>query len=149
GPLQVVNEDRVKPGKGYPTLERRETEVLTYLIEGELHHQDSLGNEVLLRAGSLQCMSAGTGMSHTQLNPSATQQAHLLHICLRPAKIGLEPAYGQKCFPAEEKRGTLWLLASPDGENGSLIVRQDARVYGGLFHEAQRAELPLQKHRRA
>jgi redox-sensitive bicupin YhaK (pirin superfamily) len=149
GPLKVMNEERVRAGKGYPNEYRRDTEVLTYLIEGELRHQDSLGNEVLLRAGSLQRMSAGTGLRHTEFNPSASRDAHLLHICIKPTKVGLAPGYEQKHFSTDEKRGTLRLLASPDGENGSITVHQDARIYGGLFHEAERTELQLPKNRRA
>lgn len=149
GPLKVMNEERVRAGKGYPNEYRRDTEVLTYLIEGELRHQDSLGNEVLLRAGSLQRMSAGTGLRHTESNPSASRDAHLLHICIKPTKVGLAPGYEQKHFSTDEKRGTLRLLASPDGENGSITVHQDARIYGGLFHEAERTELQLPKNRRA
>jgi redox-sensitive bicupin YhaK (pirin superfamily) len=149
GPLKVMNQDRVKPGKGYPTQQRRDAEILTYLIDGELRHSDSLGNEAVLRAGSLQCMSAGTGINHTEFNASASQDAHLLHICIKPTKNGLTPAYEQKHFAADEKRGRLRLLASPDGEDGSVVVHQDARIYGGLLHEAQRIELDLSKHRRA
>jgi redox-sensitive bicupin YhaK (pirin superfamily) len=149
GPLQVMNEERIKPGKGYPAQERQDAEVLTYLIDGELRHQDSLGNEVVLRAGSLQCMSAGTGMHHTEFNTSASQEAHLLHICIKPGKSGLPPTYEQRHFTAEEKRGALRLLASPDGASGSIILHQDARVYGGLFHDSQRTHLDLTKDRRA
>ena len=149
GPLKVMNEDRVRAGKGYPNEYRRDTEVLTYLIDGELRHQDSLGNEVLLRPGSLQRMSAGTGLQHTESNPSASRDAHLLHICIEPTKVGLAPGYEQKHFSIAEKRGTLRLLASADGENGSITVHQDARIYGGLFHEAERTELQLPQNRRA
>jgi len=149
GPLNVMNQDRVKPGKGYPSQQRRDTEILTYLIDGELRHKDSLGNDTVLRAGSLQCMSAGTGINHTEFNTSASQDAHLLHICLKPTNNGLPPAYEQKHFAADDKRGRLRLLASPDGADGSLVVHQDARIYGGLFHEAQRFELELPKDRRA
>ena len=149
GPLKVMNQDRIKPGRGYPSAQRRDAEVLTYLIDGELRHQDSLGNEVVLRAGSLQCMSAGTGIEHTEFNPSSSHDAHLLHICIEPASNGLTPGYEQKHFAAEEKRGTLRLLASPDGGNGSVILHQDARIYGGLFHESQSAEVELSKDRRA
>src|SRR5258708_564963 len=149
GPLQVMNQDRVKPGRGYPSQQRRDTEILTYLIDGELRHQDSLGNEAVLRAGSLQCVSAGTGINHTEFNTSASQDAHLLYIYIKPTKNGLTPAYEQKHFAAEEKRGRLRLLASPDGEDGSVVVHQDARIYGGLFHQDQRVELELPKNRRA
>jgi redox-sensitive bicupin YhaK (pirin superfamily) len=149
GPLQVMNEERIKPRKGHPALQRQDAEVLTYLIEGELRHQDSLGNEVVLRAGSLQCMSAGTGVQHREFNTSVSQEAHLLHICIKPGKSGLSPTYEQRYFPAQEKRGTLRLLASPDGASGSVILHQDARVYGGLFHDSQRMPLDLTKNRRA
>ena len=149
GPLKVMNEDRVKAGKGYPDEYLRDTEVLTYLIDGELRHEDSLGNQALLRAGSLQRMSAGTGIRHTESNPSASREAHLLHICIKPTKSGLPPGYEQKHFGADEKRGMLRLLASPDGDNGSLIVHQDARIYGGLFNDAERMKLELPKNRRA
>jgi redox-sensitive bicupin YhaK (pirin superfamily) len=149
GPLKVMNQDRIKPGRGYPSEQRRDAEVLTYLIDGQLRHHDSLGNEAVLRAGSLQCLSAGTGIEHTEFNPSPSQDAHLLHICINPTSTGLTPGYEQRHFATEEKRGTLRLLASPDGEKGSVIVHQDARIYGGLFHEAQHAELELPKNRRA
>jgi redox-sensitive bicupin YhaK (pirin superfamily) len=149
GPLKVMNQDRIKPGTGYPSEQRRDAEVLTYLIDGTLRHQDSLGNQVLLRAGSLQCMSAGTGIEHTEFNPSSSHDAHLLHICIEPASNGLPPRYDQKHFAAEEKRGTLRLLASPDGADGSVMLHQDARIYGGLFQEAERAELELPNGRRA
>jgi quercetin 2,3-dioxygenase len=148
GPLQVMNEDRLKPGKGYAAQERHDVEVLTYLIDGELRHKDSLGNEAVLRAGSLQCMSAGTGVTHTEFNPSPSQEAHLLHICMKPTKVGMTPAYAQKHFPLAEKRGTLRLIASCDGESGSVLIHQDARLYSGTFHEAQRTELDLGKNRR-
>jgi quercetin 2,3-dioxygenase len=149
GPLKVMNEDRIKAGKGYPDEFRRDTEVLTYLIDGELRHQDSLGNQTVLRAGSLQRMSAGTGIRHTESNPSVSREAHLLHICIKPTKSGLAPGYEQKHFSAAEKRGILRLLASPEGDNGSVTVNQDARIYGGLFHDKERAKLELPKSRRA
>jgi quercetin 2,3-dioxygenase len=149
GPLKVMNEDRIKAGKGYPNEYRRDTEVLTYLIDGELRHQDSLGNEVVLRAGSLQRMSAGTGIRHTESNPSPSREAHLLHICFKPTRTGLAPDYEHKLFSADEKRGMLRLLASPEGENGSLTLHEDARIYGGLFHEAERTKLEIPKNYRA
>jgi quercetin 2,3-dioxygenase len=148
GPLQVMNQERVKPGKGYPSQQRRDAEILTYLIDGELCHKDSLGNDAILRAGSLQCVSAGTGIKYTEFNTSVSQDAHLLHIRIKPTNDGLTPAYQQKYFAAEEKRGRLRLLASPDGADGSIVVHQDARIYGGMFHEAQRVELELHKGRR-
>ena len=148
GPLKVLNEDRVMAGKGYPNEQRRDTEVLSYLIEGELRHQDSLGNNTVLQAGSLQCLNAGTGVRHTELNASS-REAHLLHICFTPARTGMPPSYEHKLFAPETKRGTLRLLASPEGENGSLLLHADARIFGGLFHESERKELELPRNRRA
>jgi quercetin 2,3-dioxygenase len=149
GPLKVMNEERVRPGKGHATQERRDVEILTYVIEGELQHKDSLGNETVMRAGGLQCMSAGTGVTHTEFNPSATREAHILHICMTPTKVGMTPAYVQKHIPPEEKRGFLRLIASSDGESGSMVIHQDARLYSGTFNETQRAELDLAQDRRA
>ena len=149
GPLQIFNEDRIKPGKGYPTGQHRDLEVLMYVIDGELRHRDSLGNEVGLRAGGLQRITAGTGISHTELNASASQDVHLLFVGIKPASSGLPPSYEHKVFADDEKRGVLRLLAAPDGAGGSLTIQQDARLYGGIFHEAQRVELDLPGSRRA
>jgi redox-sensitive bicupin YhaK (pirin superfamily) len=149
GPLKVMNEERVKPGKGHAAQERHDVEILTYVIEGELRHKDSLGNENVVRAGSLQCLSAGTGVTHSEFNPSVTQEAHLLHLCMDPTKVGMTPAYAQKHFAPDDKRGVLRLIASAQGESGSMVIRQDARLYTGMFHEAQRTELELGKTRRA
>jgi redox-sensitive bicupin YhaK (pirin superfamily) len=149
GPLKVLNEDRVMAGKSYPGEQLRDIEVLTYLIDGELRHQDSLGNETILQAGSLQCMNAGTGIRHTESNSSASREAHLLYICFAPPRAGMAPSYEQKLFPVESKRGTLLLLASPEGANGSLALHLDARIFGGRFHEAERTELEPRKDRRA
>ena len=125
GPLQVLNEDRILAGRAYPGEQRQDIEVLTYLIDGDLRHRDSLGNEAVLRAGSLQCLSAGTGVSHTESNASASQDAHLLHICIKPETTGLTPGYEQKHFAAAEKRGTLRLIASPGGEHGLRQRKRD------------------------
>jgi len=149
GPLKVLNEERVMAGKSYPHEQRRDIEVLTYLIDGELRHQDSLGNETLLQAGTLQCINAGTGIRHMESNASASREAQLLHICFAPLRAGMAPTYEQKLVPIESKRGTLRLLASPQGENDSLTLHQDARIFGGRFHEAERAELELRPGRRA
>ncbi|MBS0416337.1 MAG: pirin family protein [Proteobacteria bacterium] len=149
GPLKVMNEDRVMAGKAYPHQNVRDSVVLTYLIEGELRHQDSLGNELLLQAGSLQCLNAGTGVRHVESNASAEREAHLLHICIAPARTGGAPSYEQRLFSSERRRGALQLLASPQGDDGSLALHQDARIFGGLFHEAERTKLDLRRDRRA
>jgi len=149
GPLKVMNEHRLMAGKAYPQESVRDSIVLTYLIEGELRHQDSLGNELLLHPGSLQCLHGGTGVRHAESNASAAREAHLLHICFAPDRTGLAPSYEQRQFSTELRRGTLQLLASPQGEAGSLTLHQDARIYSGLFHESERAKLDLRKDRRA
>jgi redox-sensitive bicupin YhaK (pirin superfamily) len=149
GPLKVMNEDRVMAGKSYPNQSVRDSVVLTYLIEGELRHQDSLGNELLLQAGSLQCLNAGTGVRRVESNASADREAHLLHICIAPGRTGLSPSYEQRLFASGRPRGALQLLASPQGADGSLALYQDARIFGGLFHESERTKLELRKDRRA
>jgi len=145
GPLQVMNEDRVKPGKGYATQSSRDVEILTYVIDGELLHKDSLGNGSVIRAGSLQCISAGTGVTHTEFNPSETREAHILHICVQPSQVGIAPAYEQKHFPPAQKSGTLRLIASPDGEQGSVVVHQDARLYGGPLSPSAAGRLRVEQ----
>lgn len=149
GPLRVLNEDRLKAAKAYPNEYRRDMEVLTYLIEGEIRHQDSLGNDLVLQPGSLQCINAGTGIRHTESNKSASREAHLLHICFAPVRTGMPPSYEKKSFSLSDKRGKLRLLASADGANESLILHADARIFGGAFHEAERAELQLPRNCRA
>lgn len=149
GPLKVMNEDRVMAGKAYPNASVRDSVVLTYLIDGELRHQDSLGNELMLQPGSLQCLNAGTGIRHAESNASAAREAHLLHICFAPDRPGLAPSYQQRQFSGADRRGTLQLLASPHGDDGSLTLHQDARIFGGLFHESERTKLDLPKDRRA
>jgi quercetin 2,3-dioxygenase len=149
GPVKVLNEDRVRAGKAYPTEYRRDVEVLTYLIEGELRHQDSLGNDVVLQAGSLQCLNAGTGVRHMDANISTSREAHMLQISVTPDRVGMTPTYEHKLFPAEDKRGTLRLLASPGGENGSLLLHGDARIFAGQFRDAERMELQVPRGRRA
>lgn len=154
GALRVINEDRLKPGKGYdpvtrdPNAREPDVEILTYIIAGELEHKDSLGNNSVLRPGHLQRWSAGAGVQ-SELNPSASQEAHLLQIWIKPGPAGPGPGYEQKHFPASEKRGKLRLLASPDGEDGSLRIRQDARLYSGFFNAAERIEFEVPKGRRA
>jgi redox-sensitive bicupin YhaK (pirin superfamily) len=149
GPIKVLNQDRIKPGKGYAMQAHEDAEILTYLIDGELDHKDSLGNQTVVRAGGLQRMNAGTGVSHSELNASASQDVHFLHIWVKPQKAGVAPSYEQKHFPPGDKRGMLLLIASPDGEAGSVVIHQDARLYVGLFHQAERADLRVPKNRRA
>ena len=127
--LRVMNEDRVAPGMGFGMHPHRDMEIVTYVLEGALEHKDSLGNGEVLRPGEFQRMSAGTGIRHSEFNPSATEAVHLYQIWLLPRQSGLEPSYEQQAFPIEERQNRLRLVASPDAENGSLTIQQDARIY--------------------
>ncbi len=135
--LRVLNEDRVAPGAGFPSHPHRDMEIVTYVLAGALQHQDSLGNGSVIRPGEVQRMSAGTGVVHSEYNPSQREPAHLLQIWIRPDQRGLKPGYGQKVFPDEEKRGRLRVIASPDGRDGSVTIHQDARVYATLLQPGE------------
>ena len=149
GPLRVINDDRVVPGQGFGKHGHRDMEIVTYLLEGELEHQDSMGNGSIIRVGDVQRMSAGTGVTHSEFNPSDTQPVHLLQIWIHPEATRLAPGYEQKHFAAADKRGRLRLIASHDGEDGSVVIHQDARLYAGLFDGAERADFPVSAGRRA
>ena len=149
GALRVINEDRIKPGKGYDNQPHRDMEILTYVLAGELEHKDSLGNAVVIRPGDVQRLSAGAGVTQSELNRSPSQEVHLLQIWIKPSAEGLEPGYEQKRFAASEKRGRLRLVASLTGEDDSLRIQQDTRVYTGFFNAAERAEFEVAKGRRA
>jgi hypothetical protein len=140
--LLVINEDRVQPGRGFPRHSHRDMEILTYVVEGAVEHRDSMGNHGVIAAGDVQRMSAGTGVTHSEVNPSPTDPLHLLQIWILPARVGLPPGYEQRAFPDAEKRGRLRLIAGRDGQDGALTIHQDARVYAGLL----KADQPL-KHR--
>jgi redox-sensitive bicupin YhaK (pirin superfamily) len=127
--LRVINDDRVAPGQGFGMHGHRDMEIVTYVLEGALQHRDSMGNGSVLRPGELQHMTAGTGIRHSEFNPSNQQEVHLYQIWLLPKRNGLQPSYEQKAFPEGERRGTLRLVASPTGEEGSLTIRQNARLY--------------------
>ena len=141
--LRVINEDFVQPGHGFPMHPHRDMEIITYLLEGALEHNDSMGNGSIIRPGDGQRMSAGRGVRHSEANPSRTDAAHLLQIWIHPSQRGLEPGYEQKEFPAEEKRGQLRLIAGPDGEDGSVTIHQDARLYVSLLSPGQQVEHEL------
>ena len=149
GPLRVINEDRVAPGQGFGKHGHRDMEIVTYILAGELEHQDSMGNGSIIRAGDVQRMSAGTGVTHSEFNPSATQAVHFLQIWIKPEALRLNPGYEQKHFTAADKRGRLRLIVSPDGADGSLVIHQQARIYAGLLDGAENAELQLPPGRRA
>jgi redox-sensitive bicupin YhaK (pirin superfamily) len=132
--LRVINEDRVAPGMGFGTHGHKDMEIVTYVLEGALEHKDSMGNGEVLRPGEFQRMSAGTGIRHSEFNPSASEPVHLYQIWLLPLTKGIKPSYEQKNFPESEKQDTLRLVASPDGANGSLTIHQDAKIYLPTLH---------------
>ncbi len=127
--LRVINEDRVVPGAGFPPHSHADMEIISYVLEGALEHRDSLGNGSVIRPGEVQRMSAGTGISHSEYNPSATEPVHFLQIWIMPQRRGIAPSYEQKRIADADKRGRLYLAASPDGGNGALTIHQDARLY--------------------
>jgi redox-sensitive bicupin YhaK (pirin superfamily) len=149
GPLRVINEDRVKPGAGFGTHGHREMEIISYVIAGELAHQDSIGNGSVIRPGDVQRMSAGTGIRHSEFNPSKTEPVHFLQIWIQPDKRDIGPSYEEKHFDPGEKRGRLRLIASPDRADGSVLIHQDARVFAGLFDGTEQAMLEVPGGRRA
>jgi quercetin 2,3-dioxygenase len=134
--LRVINEDRVAPRRGFPTHSHRDMEIITYILEGALEHRDSMGNGSVIRPGEVQRMTAGTGVAHSEFNPSESEPVHLLQIWILPNRQGLTPGYEQKTFTDEQKRGTLRLIASNDGRDGSVTINQDAAVYAGVLENA-------------
>jgi len=147
GPLRVINEDRVQPGEGFGKHPHRDMEIITYVLEGELAHQDSLGNGSIIRPGDVQRMSAGTGVWHSEFNPSSDRVVHFLQIWIQPDAEGVKPSYEQRYFAPEEKRGRLRLIASPEGSEGSVLIHQDARVYAALLDGAEHATLTVDSGR--
>ncbi len=148
GALRVINEDRVAPGRGFGTHPHRDMEIVSYVLAGELAHRDSMGTGSVIRPGDVQRMSAGTGVFHSENNPSPTQPVHFLQIWIHPDRMGVQPGYEQKSFDASEKRGRLRLVVSGDGAEGSVTVHQDARMYAGLFDDAESAQLNVAAGRR-
>jgi redox-sensitive bicupin YhaK (pirin superfamily) len=149
GPLRVINEDRVAPGMGFGTHGHRDMEIISYVLDGELAHKDSMGNGSVIRPGDVQRMSAGRGVMHSEFNHAKSQTTHFLQIWIEPSVRGIAPGYEEKRFEAADKRGRLRLIASPDGADGSVTIHQDARVYAGLFDAAETATLELPAGRRA
>jgi hypothetical protein len=148
GPLRVINEDRVQAGAGFGTHGHRDMEIISYVLSGELAHQDSMGNGSTIRPGDVQRMSAGSGVRHSEFNPSKTTGTHFLQIWIQPTQSNIEPSYEEKRFTAQEKRGRLRLIVSPDRAEGSLLIHQDARIYAGLFDGGEQADLTVQNGRR-
>jgi redox-sensitive bicupin YhaK (pirin superfamily) len=148
GPLRVINEDRVAPGQGFGTHGHRDMEIISYVLDGELAHKDSMGNGSTIRPGDVQRMSAGSGVRHSEFNPSPGNPVHFLQIWIQPDQQRIEPSYEEKRFGTEEKRGRLRLIASPDRADGSVLIHQDARVYAGLFDGTEQAVLEVKAGRR-
>jgi redox-sensitive bicupin YhaK (pirin superfamily) len=133
GALRVINDDKVEPGQGFGMHGHRDMEIITYVLEGALEHKDSMGNGSVIRPGDVQRMSAGTGVRHSEFNPSREERVHLLQIWIEPRITGVRPSYEEKQFGTAEKKGQLRLIASPDGRKGSVTIHQDAHLYAALL----------------
>ncbi len=146
--LRVMNDDRVAGGGGFPTHPHRDMEIVTYVLEGALEHRDSMGNGSVIKPGDVQYMSAGTGVTHSEFNASKTKPVHLYQIWMFPEEQGLKPLYDQKNFSESDKRGKLRLVASPDGRDGSVKIRQDNELYASVLGagESVRHELKPDRH---
>jgi redox-sensitive bicupin YhaK (pirin superfamily) len=146
--LRVINDDRVQPGQGFGMHPHRDMEILTVVLEGALEHKDSMGNTSQIRAGEVQRMTAGTGVLHSEYNPSKKDPVHLYQIWIQPEKRGLKPGYEQKLFPESERRGRLRLVASRDGRDGSLTIHQDTEVRVGLLANGDKVThgIPTGRH---
>ena len=147
--LRVINEDFVHPGRGFPTHGHRDMEIITYILAGALEHRDSMGNGSIIRPGDVQRMTAGTGVTHSEANPSREAAVHLLQIWILPARQGLEPGYEQKVFTEEQKRGRLCLIASEDGREDSVTIHQDASVYASVLSQDHEVVHQLKSGRHA
>jgi hypothetical protein len=147
GPLRVINDDHIAAGMGFGTHGHRDMEIITYVLEGAIAHKDSMGNGSTIRPGDVQRMSAGTGVQHSEFNPSNSDKTHMLQIWIQPAQQGIAPGYEEKHFERIEKQGNLRLIASPDGEDGAVMIHQDARLFVGLFNGPEQSELPLAANR--
>ena len=149
GPLRVINDDVVAPGRGFGMHGHRDMEIVTYVLQGKLSHKDSLGNGADILPGDVQRMSAGKGIMHSEFNQGLRESVHLLQIWIEPSAKGLSPGYEQKHFSEADKRGRLRLVASPDGREGSVTIHSDATLSVGLFDGEERAEMALNPARKA
>ncbi|MGQ0663760.1 MAG: pirin family protein [Pseudomonadota bacterium] len=147
--LRVINDDRVAAGAGFPTHGHRDMEIITYVLDGAIEHKDSLGNGSVIRPGEVQVMSAGTGIRHSEFNPSRTEPMRLLQIWIVPERDGLLPRYDQKAFPLGERRGRLRLVCSRDGREGSVTIFQDTDLYAAVLAPGERVSHPPRPGRHA
>jgi redox-sensitive bicupin YhaK (pirin superfamily) len=145
--LLVINEDRVQPGKGFGKHSHQDMEIISYVLEGELAHKDSMGSQSVLRPGDVQRMSAGRGVSHSEFNHSHEKIVHFLQIWITPQKEGIEPSYEEERFSPEEKQNRLKLIVSPSGAEGSLRIHQDVRLYSTLLDAKKEVTYPIQPGR--
>jgi redox-sensitive bicupin YhaK (pirin superfamily) len=145
--LRVINEDRVQPAHGFPTHSHRDMEIITYILSGALEHRDSMGNGSVIRPGDVQRMTAGTGVSHSESNPSDAEPVHLLQIWILPETARLPPSYEEKHFSNEERRDTLRLVASKDGRDGSVRIHQDAQLYAAVLDAGKKVVHTLAENR--
>ncbi len=149
GPLRVINEDRVAPGKGFGTHGHRDMEIVSYVLEGALAHQDSTGTSSVIRPGDVQRMSAGSGVQHSEFNASASELVHFLQIWIIPDATGIPPSYEEKHFTVQDRRGKLCLIAAPDQADGAVLLHQDARIHAGLFDVGEHASFTVRDGRKA
>jgi redox-sensitive bicupin YhaK (pirin superfamily) len=149
GNLRVINEDRVAPGMGFGKHSHRNMEIISYVLSGELAHEDSMDNIKGIPPGDVQRMSAGTGVTHSEFNHAKDQTTHFLQIWIEPNNLEIAPGYEQKTIPAVNKQGKLCLVASPNGQDGSVSMTADAKMYAGLFDGDQSASLSLNPSRKA
>ena len=148
GPLRVVNDDRVQPGAGFPAHFHRDMEILTYVLEGALAHRDSLGTGSVIERGEVQRMTAGTGIGHSEYNPSDLEPVHFLQIWLVPETSNLPPSYEQTAFPDQEKRGRLRLIAARDGRQGAITVHQDVDLFATLLRAGEQVTYEMRPSRK-
>ena len=147
--LRVINDDRISPAAGFGRHPHQDMEIISWVLSGELAHEDSTGSKAVLKAGHVQRMSAGTGIVHSEFNPSKTEPVHLLQIWIEPNELGIAPRFEDLPITPEEVAGNLRLIASPDGRNGSSVIQQDALVYISALSEGQEVQLPLAAGRHA
>src|SRR5271166_4230283 len=147
GPLRVINEDRVSPGQGFGTHGHEDMEIISYVLEGALEHKDSIGTGSVILPGDVQIMSAGTGIKHSEFNHSKSEPVHFLQIWIVPDRTGIAPRYEQRSFATADKRGRLRLVASSDGQDGSVVIHQDVKLFAAMLNSGEQVTHALLKGR--